>query len=139
MKFKADKNHPPPQKKIPAVFVIYRTKGEKNLWDQMFTTTLIFYWTRKRIMSPRGCWLKMWSLMQAELASQYCFKKNQILWSQPRATESESLEWQPKTCVLSTFPHDSYAWLRSSDAKPWTRFVSSEGPYVSGPEDIKQA
>ena len=136
--FEIQTNKKQPPKKISAFFVIYRTRGEKNLWDQMFTMTLIFYQKTKRIMSPRGCWLKMWSLMQAALALLYCLKKEQILWSQPRAAESESLEWQPKACVLSTFPHDSYAWLRSSDAKYWTRFVSSEGPYVSGPEDIKR-
>lgn len=58
--------------------------------DQMFTTTLIFYQKTKR-MSPRGCCLKMWSLMQAALAPLYCLKKEQILWSQPRSDWIQNL------------------------------------------------
>lgn len=69
-------------------------------------------------MSPRGCCLKMWSLMQAAIAPLYCLKKNKFSGPNP-VVLNRIFEWQPKTCVLSTFPVDSYAWLRSSDAKHW--------------------
>lgn len=117
MKFKANKNQPPQKKKIPAVFVIYRTRGEKNLWDQMLTTTLIVYWKRKRIMSPRGCWLKMWSLMQAALASQYCFKKNKFSGPNPELLNQNLWSGNQKTVFYQLFlmilMHDWEAVMQS--------------------------
>ena len=74
----------------------------------MSTTKLIFYLKTKEYLYLEGVAENVIP-GTGSISIVILYKKEQILWSQPRSTATESLEWQPGTCDLTTFPCNSYA------------------------------